>query len=187
MVARLAIAKFLDRMCLALWASGLWLRYTMLQNLITSFPWIAPTASTLAQSKERKGSNFAIWQPCLPFMLPTCSLLAPGLSQEGGAMILCLPFLLLSLSHPSSVVSFLPFSLLKHKKMAADDLGLSPTQPSSAAPSAAIISPSAYLRRSLAIPLSSCHPRRRRRRRRASQPVKRHNKVRLRGTSGQSQ
>ena len=26
------------------------------------FPWLAP--STLAQSKERKGSNFAIWQPC---------------------------------------------------------------------------------------------------------------------------
>ena len=23
-----------------------------------------PTPSTLAQSKERKGSNFAIWQPC---------------------------------------------------------------------------------------------------------------------------
>ena len=25
----------------------------------------APTLSTLAQSKERKGSNSAIWQPCL--------------------------------------------------------------------------------------------------------------------------
>ena len=25
----------------------------------------APTPSALAQSKERKGSNFAIWQPCL--------------------------------------------------------------------------------------------------------------------------
>ena len=24
----------------------------------------APTPSTLTQSKERKGSNFAIWQPC---------------------------------------------------------------------------------------------------------------------------
>ena len=33
--------------------------------MIPSFPWIAPpTPSTLAQSKERKGSNFAIWQPC---------------------------------------------------------------------------------------------------------------------------
>ena len=29
------------------------------QNLIPC----APTPSTLAQSKERKGSNFAIWQP----------------------------------------------------------------------------------------------------------------------------
>ena len=28
--------------------------------MIPSFPWIAP----LAQSKVRKGSNFAIWQPC---------------------------------------------------------------------------------------------------------------------------
>ena len=27
---------------LALWASGLWLRYATLQNLIPSFPWIAP-------------------------------------------------------------------------------------------------------------------------------------------------
>ena len=35
-------------------------------NLITSIPWIAPHArpSTPAHSKERKGSNFAIWQPC---------------------------------------------------------------------------------------------------------------------------
>ena len=39
---QMAIARFLDRMCLALWASGLWLRYAMLQNLIPSFPWIAP-------------------------------------------------------------------------------------------------------------------------------------------------
>ena len=29
-------------MSLALWASVLWLRYTTLQNLIPSFPWIAP-------------------------------------------------------------------------------------------------------------------------------------------------
>ena len=27
-----------------------------------------PTPSTLAQSKERKGSNFAIWQPCVKEM-----------------------------------------------------------------------------------------------------------------------
>ena len=53
-------------MCLALRASGLWLRYATLQNLIPSFPWIAPPhPPPLAQSKERKGSNFAIWQPCV--------------------------------------------------------------------------------------------------------------------------
>ena len=34
---------------------GLWLRYSTLQN------WITPP-STPAQSKERKGSNFVIWQ-----------------------------------------------------------------------------------------------------------------------------
>ena len=39
---QMAIALFFNRMCLALWASGLWLRYATLQNLIPSFPWIAP-------------------------------------------------------------------------------------------------------------------------------------------------
>ena len=39
---QMAKAIFLDRMCLALRASGLWLRYATLQNLIPSFPWIAP-------------------------------------------------------------------------------------------------------------------------------------------------
>ena len=62
---QMAKTRFSDRMCLALRASGLWLRYATLQNLIPSFPWIAPpTPSTLTQSKERKGSNFAIWQHC---------------------------------------------------------------------------------------------------------------------------
>ena len=37
----MAIARFLDRRCLALRASGLWLRDATLQNLIPSFPWIA--------------------------------------------------------------------------------------------------------------------------------------------------
>ena len=41
---QMAAAKFLDRLYLALWASGLWLRYATLQNLILSFPWIAPPA-----------------------------------------------------------------------------------------------------------------------------------------------
>ena len=39
---QMAIAGFLDRMCLTLLASGLWLRYAALQNLNPSFPWIAP-------------------------------------------------------------------------------------------------------------------------------------------------
>ena len=39
---QMAIARFLDCLCLALWASGLWLRFATLQNLIPSFPWIAP-------------------------------------------------------------------------------------------------------------------------------------------------
>ena len=39
---QMAIARFLDHMCMVLWASGLWLRYAALQNLIPSSPWIAP-------------------------------------------------------------------------------------------------------------------------------------------------
>ena len=50
-------------MCLARRASGLWLRYATLQNLIPFFPGLRPPPSTLAQSKERKGSNFVIWHP----------------------------------------------------------------------------------------------------------------------------
>ena len=38
----MAIARLLGRMCLALWASRLWLHYAALQNWIPSFPWIAP-------------------------------------------------------------------------------------------------------------------------------------------------
>ena len=38
----MAMARFFDRMCLALRASELWLCYAALQNLIPSFPWIAP-------------------------------------------------------------------------------------------------------------------------------------------------
>ena len=41
-VCQMAIAGFSDRMCLALRASGLWLRYATLLNLNPSFPWIAP-------------------------------------------------------------------------------------------------------------------------------------------------
>ena len=59
---QMTIARFLDRMYLALRASGLWLRYAAEFDPFLSLD-CAPTPSTLAQSKERKGSNFAIWQP----------------------------------------------------------------------------------------------------------------------------
>ena len=47
--------------------SGFWtmapLRYAAKFDPILSLD-CAPTPSTLALSKERRGSNFAIWQPC---------------------------------------------------------------------------------------------------------------------------
>ena len=61
---QMVIAGFLDRMCLALRASGLWLCYAAKFDPFLSLD-CAPTPSTLAKSKERKGSNFAIWQPCV--------------------------------------------------------------------------------------------------------------------------
>ena len=58
---QMAIAKFLYPMCLALQASR---TMATLQNVIPFFPiGLCPLPSALAQSKERKGSNFAIWQP----------------------------------------------------------------------------------------------------------------------------
>ena len=39
---QMAIVRFLDGMCLSLLPSVLWLCYSALQNLIPSFPWIAP-------------------------------------------------------------------------------------------------------------------------------------------------
>ena len=60
----MAIAGFLDRMCLALWA---WRTMAPLRCATKFDPFLpldcAPTPSTLAQSEESKGSNFAIWQP----------------------------------------------------------------------------------------------------------------------------
>ena len=49
---QISIAAFLNTMCLALRASGLWLRYAVLQNLIPSFPWIAP--EWMAGSQDSK-------------------------------------------------------------------------------------------------------------------------------------
>ena len=53
---QMAVASFIDRTCLALQASGLWLRYATLQNLIPSFPWIAPPRPPPWRN-PRKGSN----------------------------------------------------------------------------------------------------------------------------------
>ena len=55
---QMAIARFLDRMCLALRASGLWLRYAALQNLIPSFPWIAPHALHPGAIRGKEGIKF---------------------------------------------------------------------------------------------------------------------------------
>ena len=43
----------------------------------------APTPSTLAQSEERKGSNFAIWQPCEKEQDEEGSFFAGGPGAEG--------------------------------------------------------------------------------------------------------
>ena len=45
-------------MCLALRASGLWLRYAALQNLIPSFPWIAPPALHPGTIQGKEGIKF---------------------------------------------------------------------------------------------------------------------------------
>ena len=55
---QLGIAKFLDSWLLALWASGLCLRYATLHNLISSFPWIAPTALHPGTIQGKEGINF---------------------------------------------------------------------------------------------------------------------------------
>ena len=45
-------------MCLALRASGLWLRYAALQSLIPSFPWIAPPALHPGAIQGKEGIKF---------------------------------------------------------------------------------------------------------------------------------
>ena len=54
----MAIARFLDRMCLAFRASGRWLDYATLQNLIPSIPWIAPPPSTNGAIQGKEGIKF---------------------------------------------------------------------------------------------------------------------------------
>ena len=54
-------SQIFDCMCLALWA----LPYAAKFNPFLSLDCAQRlTPTTLAQSKERKGPNFAIWQPC---------------------------------------------------------------------------------------------------------------------------
>ena len=55
---QMAIAGFLDHLCLALRASGLWLRCAALQNLIPSFPWIAPHALHPGAIQGKEGIKF---------------------------------------------------------------------------------------------------------------------------------
>ena len=54
---QMAISKFLDCKCLALWASTLWLRYATLQNLIPSFPRIASPPHPPPWRNPRKGRD----------------------------------------------------------------------------------------------------------------------------------
>ena len=54
----MAIAKFLDRMCLALRASGLGLRYATLQNVIPFFPWISPHTLHPGAIQGKQGIKF---------------------------------------------------------------------------------------------------------------------------------
>ena len=62
----MALAKCLDCRFLAPRASGLWLQYATYAAKFDPFLSLdcAPAPSTLAQSRERKGSNYAIWQHC---------------------------------------------------------------------------------------------------------------------------
>ena len=69
----MAIARFLDCMCSALRASGLWLRYATLQNLIPSFPWIVPPAlhpGTI--QKKKKGNKFCHLSTLRVDVIPQC-------------------------------------------------------------------------------------------------------------------
>ena len=55
---QMAIARFFGRRYLALGLEGLWLRYATLQNLIPSFPWIAPHALHPGAIQGKEGTKF---------------------------------------------------------------------------------------------------------------------------------
>ena len=67
---QMATARLKGHMCLALRASGLWLRYAALQNLIPSFPWIAPPRSP-SWCNPRKGRDHILPSGNLPPPFPS--------------------------------------------------------------------------------------------------------------------
>ena len=75
---QMAIARFLDPMRLAIRASGLWLRYATLQNLIPSFPWIAPPALHPGAIQGKEGIKF-----CHLATLVCSALRSPLMSGHG--------------------------------------------------------------------------------------------------------
>ena len=80
MVARWLWPDFQNSMCLALRASGLWLRYATLQNLIPSFPWIAPPRPPPWRN-PRKGRDQILQSGNLAGAVATTS---PQLPRLGG-------------------------------------------------------------------------------------------------------
>ena len=81
---QMAIAIFLDHMCLALRASGRWLRYATLQNLMPSFPWIAPGWRAWGRN-PRKGRD-----QILPSGNLDCGIRAEGPNRQK-ARLMCRP------------------------------------------------------------------------------------------------
>ena len=69
----MAIARYLECMSLALRASGLWLRYAALQNVIPSFPWIASHALHPGAIQGKEGIQFC-------HLATLCS--GPGLGEK---------------------------------------------------------------------------------------------------------
>ena len=84
---QMAIAIFLDHMCLAVRASGLWLCYATLQNLIPSFPWIAPHTLNPGAIQGKEGIKFYHLAtlhalPSIPPQLPPFFLHSPILFPD---------------------------------------------------------------------------------------------------------
>ena len=86
----MAIAKFLDCWCLALRASGRWLRYAALQNLIPSFPWIA-TPRPPPWRNPRKGRDQILPSGNLGHHAPPPWAGPPMPTYAGGEKGICSP------------------------------------------------------------------------------------------------